>query len=76
MDGWKIYVDGKATDYDSYNDALILLPLNGGTHDVEIRFLSPGIIAGMIIGILSFILFAVLINMDHFDHIFNRRKIC
>ena len=57
-DGYKVYVDGVRTDYESYRNALMLVKVSAGEHVIEIRYLPPGLIAGIVVSLISF--FALL----------------
>lgn len=61
--GWTAYVDGEefplAQTYDPsredvlLTDALISFPLSAGTHTVELKYRSPGLLLGLLISLLS-----------------------
>ena len=57
-DGYKVYVDGVRTDYESYRNALMLVEVSAGEHVIEIRYLPPGLIAGIVVSLIS--IFALL----------------
>lgn len=61
MDGWKISVDGNSIEYGSYRDVLITLPLTAGVHDIDIRYISPGVYAGLAIGVVSLIITFIML---------------
>ncbi len=52
-DGYKVYVDGVRTDYESYRNALMLIKVKAGEHNIEIRYLPPGLFPGMIVSLIS-----------------------
>jgi len=53
IDGWKIKVDGEKLEPDSYREVLLLVPLRPGIHEINIAFMPPGFIVGIIIGSIS-----------------------
>ncbi len=59
--GWKIYVDGKETEYLEAVESLIAVPLTAGRHTVEMKFTTAGYPAAMIISAAGIIIFAGLI---------------
>ena len=54
--GWKAYVDGKAVEISSYQDAFLCLHLESGSHEVELKFTPPGVSIGVIISATGVIL--------------------
>ena len=64
IDGWKIKVDGEEVEPDSYRDVLLIVPLTSGIHEIDISFMPPGFIAGIIIGIISIMITLII----HFWH--------
>lgn len=59
--GWKIYVDGKETEYLEAVESLIAVPLTAGRHTVEMKFTTAGYPAAVIITAAGIIIFAGLI---------------
>ena len=68
--GWTAYVDGKqvelAQTYDPKNvdvlltDAVISFPLTAGSHIIELKYSAPGLGVGLLISVLSLLLFVAL----------------
>ncbi len=56
MDGWRIKVDGENTSYESYRNVMIILPLSKGEHTIDIQYIAPGTVTGVIAGTLSLLL--------------------
>lgn len=56
--GWTVYVDGVKTEYREALGALIAVPLTAGAHTVEMRFVTAGYPAAVIISISGVIIFA------------------
>jgi uncharacterized membrane protein YfhO len=59
---WTLYVDGVKTEFDAFEDALISVYLESGSHTIELKYFPNGLMAGVIISILSLLLF-VLVNI-------------
>lgn len=59
--GWKIYVDGKETEYVEAVESLIAVPLTEGRHTVEMKFTTAGYPAAVLITAAGIIIFAGLI---------------
>jgi len=68
IEGWKAYVDGERVEISSYRNVFLIIPLEAGTHDVELRFLPPGIITGMIIGLVALCAFIHWIKGPKFQN--------
>jgi uncharacterized membrane protein YfhO len=58
---WTLYVDGVKTDFVSFEDAFISVYLTEGSHSIELKYFPKGLAVGIVISILSIILFALLI---------------
>ena len=56
IEGWKIKVDGKNVDPENYRNALMLIPLSSGLHEISISFIPPGLMCGIIVGSVSMII--------------------
>lgn len=67
--GWKIYVDGVLTKQESIEDALTLLPLTAGTHEISMKYTPEGLYLGMTISIICGIIFVALFVLS------NKKKI-
>lgn len=59
--GWTVFVDGRRTDYLVTVDSLIAIPLAEGYHKVEMRFLTAGYPAAVLLSIAGVIIFIGLI---------------
>ncbi len=44
--GWKLYVDGKETEIEAFQDAFIGTKLEKGTHEIELKYVPEGFVAG------------------------------
>ncbi len=60
-DGYRIYVDGIRTGYTSYRNALLMFEVSAGEHQIEIRYIPPGLIPGIVISILSCLLLLTMV---------------
>ncbi|MBP5762989.1 MAG: hypothetical protein J6W48_08460, partial [Lachnospiraceae bacterium] len=52
--------------YTSYRDALMLVRVGAGEHEITVRYVSPGLIPGIIISVLSVILAVIYLNRERF----------
>ena len=55
MDGWRIKVDGEKIIPGDYRGVLLTIMLPPGIHDIDIAFVSPGVVIGAIGMIISII---------------------
>ncbi len=61
LEGYKVFTDGKRSEYEYYNPAMISVNIPKGEHIVRIEYTSPGRKAGTVIGISSLLLFIMWI---------------
>ena len=60
-EGWKIYVDGKKQKKENLiAGAMFSIPLSEGTHEIEMKFMPQGFIAGLILTILGILVLAAV----------------
>jgi uncharacterized membrane protein YfhO len=59
-DGFSVYVDGEAVDYDIAGDVFIAVPLESGQHVVEIRYVTPYFEVGKMLSIGGILIFIIL----------------
>ena len=59
--GWSVYVDGVKTEYAEVLESLIAVPLSQGQHTVEMKFVTAGYPAAVIITIAGIIIFIGII---------------
>ena len=52
-DGWRAYVDGRRADTGVWLDTFLCLDVPAGAHEVELRYTAPGLIPGLVLGIIS-----------------------
>ena len=62
--GYTIYIDGVKSSYESYRNALITFNLSQGEHNILIRFVPPGLIAGIMISGLGLMLLLIIIIIE------------
>ena len=61
-DGWTLFVDGKETDKELFLNSLIGVTLEAGSHEIELRYETPGLKEGaMISGFAAAVFGAVTI---------------
>lgn len=60
--GIKVLVDNQTVSYETALDALIAIPLEEGTHTVEIKYQQPGLIIGTSISIISLLITGIYIK--------------
>jgi uncharacterized membrane protein YfhO len=65
---WTLYVDGEKTDFEAFEGAFISVYLSKGSHTIELKYYPKGLTLGIIVSILSVIIF-ILINFR-----INKRK--
>ena len=58
-DGWTATVNGQPVELQAAYDGLMGIPVQTGDNVVELRYLTPGLIPGAVVGIASVTLFAV-----------------
>jgi len=51
--GWTAYIDGKAVKIRRIMGGMLGVPISSGTHEIRLRFLPRGLIAGVCISLLS-----------------------
>ena len=59
-DGYRIYVDGVLTDYSSYRNTMIKIPVTAGSHEIFVKYITPGLHLGIIVSGISLILYTVI----------------
>ena len=58
-DGWTATVNGKPVEVQAAYDGLMGIPVQTGDNVVELRYLTPGLVPGAVVGIASVTLFPV-----------------
>ena len=57
LKGFTAYVDGEKTEILKSNVMFMSIPLTAGSHEIEIRYSTPGLFAGFILSILGVLIF-------------------
>lgn len=52
-DGWTAYVDGAEVETGRWLDTFLSLELPAGAHEVELRYIPPGLVPGIALGVLA-----------------------
>ena len=64
-DGWEVYVDGVKQELTSFRNAFIVVNLSEGTHTVEFRYHSPGLVAALVISGVAIAIFVLLCVLNY-----------
>ena len=62
--GWRAYVDGKEVETTSIKGAMLAVPLEAGTHEVELVYSPEGATSGLLITIFSIIVLIACVVYD------------
>lgn len=62
--GWTCYVDGIENKITPYQDALIAVDCGSGAHNVELKFVAPGIKPGVIVSGIGLVSLIILFVVD------------
>ena len=52
-EGWNVFADGEEIDSGTFMESFIKIPLGEGEHEIELRYLTPGLIPGAVISLSS-----------------------
>ncbi len=55
--GYNVYVDGVKTEYLAYRNALMVIPIDKGFHEISIKYIPEGLVPGLIISIVSLLVY-------------------
>ena len=58
-DGWTATVDGQPVELQAAYDGLMGIPVQAGDNVIELRYLTPGLVPGMVVSIASVTLFGI-----------------
>jgi len=58
---WQVYVDGVKSELLLIDNAMAAVRLSKGTHEVEFRYLNKSFVAGVVVSIVSVVIFIILI---------------
>ena len=62
--GWTAYVDGKKTELTKANTMFMALKLPAGSHEITLKYHTPGLLAGFILSILGLALLIGLMRAE------------
>lgn len=71
--GWTVLVDGKKMDVEKIGDAFIGVPLTAGNHQIEMKYFPSGLKTGMLVSVISWVLFFVIINKKKSENVSNEQ---
>jgi len=63
--GFTIKVDGVTTEAALFEDMMIAVPLTAGAHDISLSYYPEGMTAGILITLLSLLLFGIISYVDY-----------
>lgn len=64
--GFQVLVDGVETEVKLFEEMMLAIPLTAGAHTIEISYYPQGMTAGIIVWILSLVLFAAIILYEKY----------
>lgn len=76
--GWKVYVDGHEQQFSAIGNSLIGIDLTAGEHEIEFKFTPKGLTIGVVISILSLLVFIAIIfiiKLGLLNKVFSRKLI-
>jgi len=50
--GWRVYVDDREVQLESFDDSLITIPLTAGTHKIKLTYIPTGLVEGICISVI------------------------
>jgi len=62
--GWRAYVNGVPTQINRANIAFMAIQLSPGHHEIELRYRTPGLRAGVVFSIIGFAIFATTVKYN------------
>jgi len=63
--GFSIKLDNKEVKYEKVNNAFIGFPINEGSHEITINYISPYLFEGLIISLVGYMIFIPIIYSDY-----------
>jgi len=63
--GFTIKVDGVTTEAALFEDMMVAVPLTAGAHDISLSYYPEGMTAGILITLLSLLLFGIISYVDY-----------
>ena len=71
--GWHAYVDGKEVETESIKGAMLAIPLEAGTHEIELKYSPEGSNSGLLITIFSIAVLVACVVYDRKKKTFMKR---
>lgn len=62
--GWSIEIDGKTAVPRAAYGALLSVPIQSGSHEVRLRYIPPGFIAGLVISLIGVIAAVTMLTIN------------
>lgn len=62
--GWSIEIDGKRAVPRAAYDALLSAPIQSGSHEIRLRYIPPGFVAGLLISMIGVIAAVVMLRIN------------
>ena len=59
--GWKAYVDGKEVELYNVNTLYMGMKIPAGSHNITLKYTSPGIVVGGIISAICTLVFLIIV---------------
>lgn len=62
--GWTLYVNGKETEWETFEEAFLAVTLEPGTYEIALEFRTPGIKAGLAVSVVCILLWFLCYRME------------
>ncbi len=62
--GWSAYIDGNEVEISSIKDALLAVPVPAGTHTIELKYRTDGLLEGGALTALAVVILVVIIIFE------------
>ncbi len=62
--GYEIKVDGNPTEYSSYADCVLSIPVSAGTHNISVTYFTPGLKPALILSFIGFLILIIYLIFD------------
>ena len=70
-EGFTVYVDGEKTETSAFSNAFLTVPITKGEHKIELKYVPPGFIKGLIVSLAGLFFAALWVIIDR---ILRKRK--
>ncbi len=71
--GWTLLVNGEEKEIETFKNTFIAVTLEAGSYDIELKFETPGLKAGIALSALSIVLLALCVKIEY-PQIFKKKK--